>query len=236
MAESVIRLSVINDASPKLRVVDRDAKKLSNTVKNTNGKLNVSSEDMDQQFLLKELIEEAKTSGFIRLRVNDEITKIAEIENLDKRKKNTVEAVVDRLILKNGVEERLTESVETALLMGNGSLIASLNDDQDLLFSEALSCKSCDISFPTLTPQSFSFNSPQGMCQKCNGLGTEVTFDRDLVIPDGNLTPLTSDVSLICTLTHSTGISLGFFELLASFKEIMLSVFRLFIFLCYQII
>ena len=95
---------------------------------------------------------------------------------------------MDRLILKNGVEERLTESVETALLMGNGSLIASLNDDQDLLFSEALSCKSCDISFPTLTPQSFSFNSPQGMCQKCNGLGTEVTFDKDLVIPDGNLT------------------------------------------------
>ena len=136
----------------------------------------------------KELIEEAKTSGFTRLRVNGEITKIADIENLDKRKKNTVEAVVDRLVLKNGVEERLTESVETALLMGNGSLIASLNDDSDLLFSEALSCKSCDISFPSLTPQSFSFNSPQGMCQKCNGLGTEVTFDRDLVIPDENLT------------------------------------------------
>ena len=71
----------------------------------TNGKLNVSSEDMDQQFLLKELIEEAKTSGFTRLRVNGEITKIADIENLDKRKKNTVEAVVDRLILKKGVEE-----------------------------------------------------------------------------------------------------------------------------------
>ena len=136
----------------------------------------------------RELIEEARASGFTRLRINGEITKIADIENLDKRKKNTVEAVVDRLVLKGGVEERLTESVETALQMGNGALTATLDEQEDLLFSESLSCKTCDISFPKLTPQSFSFNSPQGMCQKCNGLGTEVNFDKDLIIPDGSLT------------------------------------------------
>ena len=136
----------------------------------------------------KELIEEARASGFTRLRINGEIMKIADIENLDKRKKNTVEAVVDRLVLKGGVEERLTESVETALQLGNGALTATLDEQEDLLFSESLSCKACDISFPKLTPQSFSFNSPQGMCQKCNGLGTEVNFDKDLIIPDSTLT------------------------------------------------
>ncbi|MBA57664.1 MAG: excinuclease ABC subunit A [Gammaproteobacteria bacterium] len=136
----------------------------------------------------KEMIEEARAQGFARLRVNGEIKKIDEIKTLDKKKKNTVEAVIDRLAIREGVSERLTESVETALQIGNGNLIASIDKEKDLLFSESLSCKTCDISFPQLTPQTFSFNSPQGMCNDCNGLGTQVAFDQNLVIPDKELT------------------------------------------------
>ena len=131
----------------------------------------------------RDIIEEAKAQGFVRLRVNGEMIRSEEITVLDKKKKHTVEAVVDRIIIKPGVEERLTESVEQALQLGKGVLIANINQ-QDHVYSEHLACDQCRISFPSLSPQSFSFNSPQGMCLKCNGLGTQVAFDKTLVIPD----------------------------------------------------
>ena len=136
----------------------------------------------------REMLEDARLQGFVRLRVNGEIVRSDEVDALDKRKKHTVEAVVDRLAIKPGIEERLTESVETALRQGEGSMIASENGERDKLFSESLSCGHCGISFPALTPQVFSFNSPQGMCHECNGLGTQVAFDPDLIIPDKSLT------------------------------------------------
>ena len=136
----------------------------------------------------REMIEDARMQGFVRLRVDGEMVRSDEIDALDKRKKHTVEAVVDRVAIRPGVEERLTESVETALRHGEGMLIAAAEGSKDELFSESLSCNHCGISFPALTPQSFSFNSPQGMCHDCNGLGTQVAFDRDLVIPDKDLT------------------------------------------------
>lgn len=135
----------------------------------------------------REMIEDARMQGFVRLRVDGEIVRTDEIEALDKRKKHTVEAVVDRLVIKPDIEERLTDSVESALRHGEGMLIAA-DDRKDQLFSESLSCNHCGISFPVLTPQSFSFNSPQGMCHECNGLGTQVAFDPELVIPDRDLT------------------------------------------------
>ncbi|MBT3428455.1 MAG: excinuclease ABC subunit UvrA, partial [Gammaproteobacteria bacterium] len=134
----------------------------------------------------RDIIEEAKAQGFVRLRVNGEMIRSEEITVLDKKKKHTVEAVVDRLIIKPGVEERLTESVEQALQLGKGVLIANVNQ-QDRVYSEHLACDKCRISFPSLSPQSFSFNSPQGMCLKCNGLGTQVAFDKNLIIPDNSL-------------------------------------------------
>jgi len=136
----------------------------------------------------REMLEDARLQGFVRLRVDGEWARSDEINTLDKRKKHTVEAVVDRIKIKPDVEERLTESVESALRSGAGSLIAAVEGSRDQLFSESFSCSHCGISFPALTPQSFSFNSPQGMCHDCNGLGTQVAFDPGLVIPDKDLT------------------------------------------------
>ena len=136
----------------------------------------------------REMLEDARLQGFVRLRVNGEWVKADEIDALDKKKKHTVEAVVDRLKISSEIEERLTDSVESALRYGAGSLIAAVEGSGDRLFSESFSCSACGISFPALTPQSFSFNSPQGMCHECNGLGTQVAFDPDLIIPDRNLT------------------------------------------------
>ena len=136
----------------------------------------------------RELIEETRKQGFVRLRVDGEIRPIEEIETLEKRKKHTVEAVVDRLVIRGGLTKRLTDSVETALRVGKGSLIAAVPGEGDRVFSEDAGCSFCGISFPELTPQAFSFNSPQGMCGDCNGLGTRVEIDPRLVIPDENLT------------------------------------------------
>ena len=136
----------------------------------------------------REMLADARAQGYVRLRIDGEIIRSDEIESLDKRKKHTVHAIVDRIAIKPDVEERLTESVEAALRSGEGILIAAIDGKKDELYSESLSCNHCGISFPALTPQSFSFNSPQGMCHECNGLGTQVAFDPALVIPDRDLT------------------------------------------------
>ncbi|MGI9322459.1 MAG: excinuclease ABC subunit UvrA, partial [Pseudomonadales bacterium] len=140
----------------------------------------------------RELLEDARAQGFVRLRADGEIVRLDEIEALDKRRKHTVEAVIDRLAISADMEERLTESVEAALRHGDGMLIAAIGDatkpGNDKLFSENLSCSHCGLSFPSLTPQAFSFNSPQGMCHECNGLGSQMAFDPELVIPDKSLT------------------------------------------------
>ncbi len=135
----------------------------------------------------RDMLEDARMQGFVRLRVDGDIVRADEIEALDKRRKHTVEAVVDRLAIRGDVAERLNESVEQALKLGDGALIAATEGGPDRIFSESLSCNECGVSFPALTPQAFSFNSPQGMCHECNGLGTQVSFDPDLVIPDGDL-------------------------------------------------
>ena len=139
----------------------------------------------------REMLEDARVQGYVRLRVDGEIIRSDEIESLDKRKKHTVEAVIDRLVMKDDILERLTESVESALKLGQGVLVANINtaghESRDQIFSEHMSCADCGVSFPALSPQAFSFNSPQGMCLECNGLGTQVAFDPDLLIPDREL-------------------------------------------------
>ncbi len=135
----------------------------------------------------RELLEDARMQGFVRLRVNGKIIRSDDVEILDKRKKHTLEAVVDRIVIRENITERLNESVESALSLGDGMLIAATDSDPDRVFSENLSCGHCGISFPSLTPQGFSFNNPQGMCHDCNGLGTQMTFDPDLLIPDDTL-------------------------------------------------
>ncbi len=130
--------------------------------------------------------------GFVRARVDGQIIDLAEPPELAKTKKHTIEVVIDRIVIKQGVGRRLTDSVELALRMGEGVLVALLHGqggepDREELFSERLSCDTCGISLPELTPQIFSFNSPLGACEACDGLGQKVFFDPDLVVPNKEL-------------------------------------------------
>ena len=134
----------------------------------------------------RDVIDSARAQGFVRLRVDGDIKRVEDLTVLDKRKKHTVELITDRLVIRDDIKDRLTDSVEQTLRMGKGSMLVEV-DDTDRIFSEHLACADCGISFPALSPQSFSFNSPQGMCLACNGLGTQVAFDPDLVIPDETL-------------------------------------------------
>jgi excinuclease ABC subunit A len=135
----------------------------------------------------RELLAELRRSGFVRLRVDGEIRLAEETPALDKRRKHTVEVVVDRIAVRPGLASRITGSVEAALRLGEGSLLAQIGDAPDRVFSEKMACAACGVSFPELTPQGFSFNSPQGMCMACNGLGTRVEIDPELVVPDDSL-------------------------------------------------
>jgi len=156
----------------------------------------------------RDLLDRARASGYARLRVDGAVVELDGLEALDKRKKHTVEAVIDRVVVRASEQARLNDSVEQALGAGGGVLIAHY-DGADRVFSEHLACTRCSISFPELTPQSFSFNSPQGMCPDCNGLGTAVAIDPALVIPDlslsldeGAVVPWGSDVSSKTNWAH----------------------------------
>ena len=135
----------------------------------------------------RELLADARRAGYVRLRVDGEVVLSEDVQALDKRKKHTVEIVVDRLALKSDAASRLTESVETALKLGDGMLIAAREGAKDQVYSEKMACPDCGLGFPEPTPQSFSFNSPQGMCVDCNGLGTRVEIDPSLVVPDDSI-------------------------------------------------
>lgn len=130
----------------------------------------------------KELFKEAQRDGFIRARVDGKLVELDRRIRLDKDKKHTIEILVDRLNLRPGIRKRLTDSVETALKVGNGILVVSGKSDQ--LFSELYACVECGISYEEPSPRIFSFNSPYGACSACNGLGTKLEIDPDLVIPD----------------------------------------------------
>jgi excinuclease ABC subunit A len=135
----------------------------------------------------RELFEDARRSGIVRLRVDGAIVRSEEVTALEKKKKHDVDAVIDRLTPSRAALGRLTESVEAALKLGQGTMLAAFEGEPDRIFSEKLACASCGISFPELTPQSFSFNNPQGMCADCNGLGTAVAIDPDRLVPDDSL-------------------------------------------------
>ena len=132
--------------------------------------------------------------GFVRARVNGELYDLADAPELDKKKRHFIEVVIDRIVIKESISRRLTDSVELALRMGEGALLAWIHgkdgeEDKEELFSERLACDICGISLPELTPQMFSFNSPQGACPSCDGLGQKVFFDPDLIVPDPSKSP-----------------------------------------------
>ncbi len=131
--------------------------------------------------------------GFVRARIDGEVHQLEESVQLNKKLKHSIEAVVDRLIIKSNMGKRLAESIETALQLGSGSLVVSIlasgksGKDEELLFSERFACSYCGISYPELEPRLFSFNNPTGACFKCDGLGNKMEIDPDLVVPDTSL-------------------------------------------------
>ena len=135
----------------------------------------------------RERLEGLKTDGFSRIRIDGVIHDLDSAPTLQKRKKHTVEVVVDRLVLKTGAafKKRLTDSVEQCLKFGSGRMVVHIPDREDVLMSEKRSC--CEHAYPDLDPPMFSFNSPQGMCPECNGIGTHLAIDPDKVIPDKSL-------------------------------------------------
>ncbi|PTU87518.1 excinuclease ABC subunit UvrA [Staphylococcus pasteuri] len=136
----------------------------------------------------EKLIEDIGKKGYVRLRVDGEIVDVNEVPDLDKNKNHTIEVVVDRLVIKEGIETRLADSIETALELSEGSLTVDVIDGEDLKFSENHACPICGFSIGELEPRMFSFNSPFGACPTCDGLGQRLTVDMDLVIPDPNKT------------------------------------------------
>lgn len=134
------------------------------------------------------LIHQMKKDGFARLRVNGRLYRIEEAPKLDKKKRHTIDVVVDRLVMKEGIENRLTDSLETALTLSGGRVIIdNLTAKTETLFSETAACLTCGISYPEFTPASFSFNSPQGACPSCDGLGLKAELDPDLIVPDRHI-------------------------------------------------
>jgi excinuclease ABC subunit A len=137
----------------------------------------------------RELFQQIQRDGFTRVRVDGELTEIVEGMQLDRYKVHNIEVVIDRITLRPMVHGRLSESVETALKVGGGTIIASVQKGTkytDILYSEKLSCPDCGKSYEDLAPNSFSFNSPYGACPECDGLGEKKEFDRNIIIPDLN--------------------------------------------------
>jgi excinuclease ABC subunit A len=135
----------------------------------------------------KKEILDMKRKGFVRVRIDGEVRSLDEEITLDKKFKHTLEIVVDRLVIKEKMGKRLADSVETALTHGEGSIVVSIIEEEELLFSEKFACSYCNISYPELEPRLFSFNNPQGACSKCDGLGIKMVIDPELVVPDDSL-------------------------------------------------
>ena len=131
----------------------------------------------------RDVIERLRKDGYVRVRVNGKVMELADEIKLDKRRKNTIEVVLDRLVVKHDRQGRLSGSVETALKLGQGLVIGATSKDEHL-YSTLNACPDCGISFEKLLPRHFSFNSPYGACPRCHGLGTIEQIDPDLVVPD----------------------------------------------------
>ena len=136
----------------------------------------------------EKVLDDIKKKGFVRARIDGEIYELTEEEvKLDKNKKHNIEVVIDRIIVKEGIEGRLTDSLETALKLGESLVIVNVIGENDILFSEKFACPDCGISIGELEPRMFSFNAPYGKCDCCDGLGTLFEIDENLVIPNKKL-------------------------------------------------
>ena len=135
----------------------------------------------------KKVLEQIRREGYVRVRIDGELHDLGEEIALEKQKKHTIEIVVDRLVVREGMESRLADSLETALHAGEGVVYVQVVDGELLMFSENFACVDCGISLPEIAPRMFSFNSPFGACPVCTGLGSHKEFDPALVVPDPTL-------------------------------------------------
>ena len=137
----------------------------------------------------EKVLESAVKQGYVRARIDGQIYDLSEEEvNLDKKKKHSIEIVVDRLVVKEGIQKRLTDSIETVMKLTGGLMVVDVIDGEELNFSQSFSCPDCGISIEEIEPRLFSFNNPFGACPTCTGLGEKLEVDPDLVVPNPNLT------------------------------------------------
>lgn len=132
----------------------------------------------------KTVFADIQKQGFVRVRVDGELREVSETIELEKNKKHNIEVVVDRIVVKEGVESRLADSIETALNLSDGKLIVDIIDQEELVFSSKLACPVCGFSIDELSPRMFSFNSPFGACPDCDGLGQKMIVDPELLVPN----------------------------------------------------
>jgi excinuclease ABC subunit A len=130
------------------------------------------------------LLDDIRAQGYVRVRVDGEVRDLSEEIKLEKNKKHSIEVVIDRIVVKEGIQSRLADSLETALRLAEGRVLVDIIGQEELLFSQNLACPVCGFSMPELEPRMFSFNSPFGACSKCDGLGSQLEVDPDLVVPD----------------------------------------------------
>ena len=128
-----------------------------------------------------------RREGYVRVRVDGEVRDLADEIALDKNKRHDIDVVVDRLVIREGIRKRLRDSLEITARLSDGLVKADTAGGEEILFSERYACPDCNVSLPDLAPRMFSFNSPYGACPECDGLGTKIFFDEDLVVPDPGL-------------------------------------------------
>ena len=143
------------------------------------------------------LLEQAKRSGYVRVQIDGSMYELSEEIKLDKNIKHNIEIIVDRLVVKPGIEKRLADSIETVLDLADGLLMVDTMDGNVLTFSQSFSCPDCQISIDEIEPRSFSFNNPFGACPDCYGLGYKMEFDIDLMIPDKSLSILDGAIAVL---------------------------------------
>ncbi len=192
----------------------------------------VTEEKGDHEKLFKRL----RKDGFARVRINGDIYEIESIGRLDKGKIYSIDVVVDRLIIKDNIQNRLADSLELALALSDGQVAVDVLDGNPIHFSEKATCTRCDISYSEFTPASFSFNSPQGACLRCDGLGTTTEFNPDLIIPNSELSLREGTVVIwanrstmqfiefldALTVHYGTDIYTPYKDLPARFKQVIL--------------
>jgi len=190
----------------------------------------------------EKLLKQLKKEGFARVRIDGETMEIEDAGGLDKNKKHDIDVIVDRLVVKDNMRNRLADSLELAMSQSDGLVTIDVSGlkpgivSKPILFSEKAACVNCQISYPEFTPAGFSFNSPQGACPKCNGLGSTTEFDPDLVIPNHELSLREGAVSLwanrnsvhfaefldALTMHYGVDIYTPYKDLPQSFKDILL--------------